>query len=76
MGAPAASRPDTKIPGIGTFRLPLERNDLLILLVAFVLFGLGLETYLAHLISGSIKPNRSTMLKAPFSWNAGVAKIR
>ena len=44
------------IPGIGSFHLPLNRNDLLLLLVAFTEIGLGAETGLAHLISGSIKP--------------------
>lgn len=46
----------TRIPGIGIFRLPVTRNDLLLLLVAFTEIGTGLETYLAHLISGGVKP--------------------
>lgn len=46
----------TRIPGIGEFQLPLTRNDLLLVLVAATEFGLGIETYLAHLISGSVKP--------------------
>lgn len=46
----------TRIPGIGELRLPVTRNDLLLLMVAFMQIGLGVETYLAHLISGSIKP--------------------
>jgi hypothetical protein len=49
----------TPIPGIGVFTLPLTRNDLLLLLVAFNLGGVGFETYLAHLISGSIKPSEA-----------------
>lgn len=44
------------LPGIGTFRLPINRNNLLLMLVAFTEIGMGLETYLAHLISGSVKP--------------------
>lgn len=52
-------RTETRIPGIGTFRLPLTRNDLLLLLVAFMQFGLGLETLLAHLISGGVKPQEA-----------------
>jgi len=46
----------TRIPGIGDFQLPVTRNDLLLLLVAFTEIGMGIETYLAHLISGSVKP--------------------
>lgn len=46
----------TRIPGIGELRLPVTRNDLLLLMVVFMQIGLGVETYLAHLISGSIKP--------------------
>lgn len=46
----------TRIPGIGDLRLPVTRSDLLLLLVAFMQIGLGAETYLAHLISGSVKP--------------------
>ncbi|MFW5691433.1 MAG: hypothetical protein ACOCXZ_02920, partial [Chloroflexota bacterium] len=52
---PGKSRP-SRIPGIGTFHLPLSRNDLLLLLVAFTEIGMGVETYLAHLISGSVLP--------------------
>lgn len=44
------------IPGIGDFHLPLSRNDLLLILVAFAEIGMGIEIYLAHLISGTIKP--------------------
>lgn len=47
------------IPGIGEFHLPLSRNDLLLILVAFAEIGMGLETYLAHLISGDVKPAES-----------------
>lgn len=46
----------TRIPGIGDLRLPVTRNDMLLLLVALAEIGIGVETYLAHLISGSIKP--------------------
>lgn len=58
---PTAERPavPSRIPGIGTFHLPLSRNDLLLLLVAFTEIGLGVETFLAHLISGSIRPGES-----------------
>jgi len=54
----------SRIPGIGTFHLPLSRNDLLLLLVAFTEIGLGVETFLAHLISGSIKPGESVPVVA------------
>lgn len=47
---------ETPIPGIGTFHLPVTRNDLLLTLVAFNLIAIGLESYLAHLISGGVKP--------------------
>ncbi len=49
----------TRIPGVGTLRLPFRRSDLLLALVAFVQIGLGVETFLAHLISGSVKPGES-----------------
>ena len=52
----ASSSTIRHIPGIGEFRLPVSRNDLLILLIAFTEIGLGVETYLAHLVSGTIKP--------------------
>jgi len=49
----------TPVPGIGEFNLPLTRNDLLLILVAFNEIAVGVETYLAHLISGGIKPAES-----------------
>lgn len=52
-------RDASRIPGIGDFHLPLNRNDLLLLLVAFTEVGLGVETFLAHLISGSIRAGES-----------------
>jgi hypothetical protein len=48
-----------RIPGIGELKLPVTRNDLLLLMVAFMEIGLGVETYLAHLISGEVKPAES-----------------
>ncbi|MCB9436727.1 MAG: hypothetical protein H6673_06995 [Anaerolineales bacterium] len=53
------ARTPTRIPGIGEFILPLSRNDLMLLLVGMNLIMVGLESYLAHLISGSIKPMES-----------------
>jgi hypothetical protein len=50
----------TRIPGIGEFAFNVSRNDLLLVLVAFTEIGLGVETALAHLISGSIKIEEST----------------
>jgi hypothetical protein len=52
----AQTTASTRIPGIGSLRLPVSRNDLLLLMVAFMQIGLGVETYLAHLISGDVKP--------------------
>jgi hypothetical protein len=49
----------SRIPGIGEFHLPLSRNELLLLLVAFTEIGMGVETYLAHLISGHVSPGES-----------------
>ena len=60
----------TRIPGIGELRLPVTRNDLLLLMVAFMQIGLGVETYLAHLISGSIKPGE--MVPIVFGPTAGL----
>lgn len=60
----------TRIPGIGELRLPVSRNDLLLLMVALMQIGLGVETYLAHLISGSIKPGE--MVPIVFGPAAGV----
>lgn len=51
--------PKSTIPGIGDFHLPVTRNDLLLLLVAFTEIGLGVETYLAHLISANILPGEA-----------------
>ncbi|MBI5928634.1 MAG: hypothetical protein HY862_04955 [Chloroflexi bacterium] len=52
----SASLTATRIPGIGVFKLPLTRNDLMLILVGFNLIAVGFETYLAHMISGHIKP--------------------
>ncbi len=45
-----------RIPGIGEINMPFSRNDLLLILVAFNEIMIGVESYLAHLISGGIKP--------------------
>ena len=63
----------SKIPGIGDFHLPFSRNDLLLLLVAFTEIGLGAEIFLAHLISGSIKP--AEMIPIVFGPVAGLIFI-
>lgn len=42
------------VPTAGKLRLPLNRDQLVLLMAAFNLFMLGVETYLAHLISGTI----------------------
>lgn len=54
-----ASKTPARIPGIGEVVLPVSRNDLLLILVAMNLIMVGLESYLAHLISGGIKPAES-----------------
>ena len=43
-------------PRLKEVRLPLSRDQLLLLLAAVNLLFLGLDTYLAHLISGTIRP--------------------
>ncbi|PJF39684.1 MAG: hypothetical protein CUN55_13780 [Phototrophicales bacterium] len=50
---------EVPIPGIGVFQFPLGRDELMILLVAFNMIAIGFETYLAHLISGGIKPSEA-----------------
>ncbi len=50
----------TRIPGIGEFAFNVSRNMLLLIMVALMEIGLGVETALAHLISGSIKIEEST----------------
>ncbi|MCA9884157.1 MAG: hypothetical protein KC708_14335 [Anaerolineae bacterium] len=69
----ASQRHVSRIPGIGSFHLPLNRNDLLLLLVAFTEIGMGVETALAHLISGSIKPGEA--IPVVFGPLAGIALI-
>jgi hypothetical protein len=41
-------------PALKRVRLPLTRDQLVLLMAAFNMFMLGVETYLAHLISGTI----------------------
>ncbi|MCJ7658291.1 MAG: hypothetical protein MUO67_03980 [Anaerolineales bacterium] len=43
-------------PGLRRFRIPLTRDQVLLLLAAFNEIMLGAETYIAHLISGTIVP--------------------
>ncbi|MCA9960736.1 MAG: hypothetical protein KC443_16970 [Anaerolineales bacterium] len=43
-------------PSLQNRRLPLTRDQLMLLMAAVNLFFLGLDTYLAHLISGTIRP--------------------
>jgi|GEM_PF-215533 len=64
----------SQIPGIGEFHLPLSRNDLLLLLVAFAEIGMGFEIYLAHSISGfELKP--AEWIPVIFGPLAGIAFI-
>lgn len=66
-------RKTSRIPGIGKFHLPLSRNDLLLLLVAFTEIGMGVETALAHLISGHIKIGEA--IPVVFGPTAGIILI-
>ena len=43
-------------PGIGRFRIPFSRDQAMLLMAAVNEFLLGLETYIAHLVSGTIVP--------------------
>ncbi len=43
-------------PVLHRWRLPLTRDQLMLLMAAINLLFLGLDTYLAHLISGTIRP--------------------
>ena len=43
-------------PGLRRFRIPMTRDQSLLLLAAFNEIMLGVETYIAHLISGTIVP--------------------
>jgi len=43
-------------PGLRRFRIPLSRDQVLLLLAAFNEIMLGAETYIAHLVSGTIVP--------------------
>ncbi len=56
MSTADTPRQATRIPGIGELTLPFNRSDFLLILVAADVVGIGLESYLAHLISGGIKP--------------------
>lgn len=42
-------------PAVGRWRLPLSRDQLMLLLAAINLLFLGLDTYLAHIINGTIR---------------------
>lgn len=59
MTVAAKPRKIRRVPGIGEFVLPIPRSDLLLILVAFNEIMVGLESYLAHLISGGVKPMES-----------------
>ncbi len=45
------------LPAAGRLRLPLTRDQLILLIAAANQIFLGLDTYLAHSISGTIRPN-------------------
>lgn len=43
-------------PGVRRFKIPLTRDQAMLLMAAFNEILLGLETYIAHLISGTVVP--------------------
>ncbi len=47
----------TVFPPVRRFRLPLSRDQLMLLMAAINLIFLGIDIYLAHSISGTIVPN-------------------
>jgi len=47
----------TLVPALKKYRLPVSRDQLMLLMMATNLLFLGIDTYLAHLISGTIVPN-------------------
>jgi len=73
MAQQTVTRGGTHVPGLGDFAFKVNRNDLLLGLVALTEIGLGVETALAHLISGSIKIEESTPII--FGPAAGLAII-
>jgi len=50
----------TLIPAVKKIRLPLSRDQLMMLMMAVNLLFLGVDIYLAHSISGTIVPNEWT----------------
>jgi hypothetical protein len=46
----------TLFPALRRFRIPLSRDQLMLLALAFNELLLGVETYIAHLVSGTIVP--------------------
>ncbi len=47
---------ETLFPAVKRFRIPLSRDQLMLIMLALNELLLGLETYIAHLISGTIVP--------------------
>lgn len=47
----------TVVPAVRRFRIPLTRDQLMLLMMAINEIFLGIDTYLAHSISGTIRPN-------------------
>ena len=47
----------TVFPGLRHLRLPISRDQAMLLLLAFMQLGIGVEVYTGHRISGSIVPN-------------------
>jgi len=47
----------TIFPGVRRFRIPITRDQAMLLVVVMNELFLGLEHYLAHMISGTLRPN-------------------
>lgn len=47
---------ETLFPAVRRFRIPLSRDQLMLIMLALNELLLGLETYIAHLVSGTIVP--------------------
>lgn len=60
-------------PALENRRLPLSRDQLMLLMAAINLLFLGLDTYLAHLISGTIRPRE--WIPVIFGTAAGVTLL-
>lgn len=63
----------TLFPAVKRLNIPFSRDQIMLLLVAFTELGLALETYLAHMISGTLVTNE--LISIVFGVAAGVALL-